>query len=424
MNIFHLIALLVVFAATFSYLNTRFLRVPATIGLFVSGTLFSVVILILGKFYPEILAYDRQLLEQIDFSEFLLEGILSFLLFAGAINLDPDELRAQRGPILLSAFGATLLSATLVGGITYFVLSLLGTPIPFLHALIFGALISPTDPVATLGILEHTSISESLKTKIAGESLFNDGLGYVAFLILTRIASPVAGAEAVTGWSIGLLFVQEVFGALIIGYVLGKLVSYALSTIDNYQTEVLITLAMVLGGYALANAFHISGPLTVVIGGILLVRGVRERGGVSDVTQDYLVKFWELVDELLNAVLFLLIGLFILQVEFHSYILIAGLIAIPVVVLSRFVSLKLLIASVRRRYPFERHAATIMTWGGLRGGISIALALSLAPEISKDLILGITYIVVLFSIVVQGLTLQGLVKRLQDETHEPPPPTA
>ncbi|WP_157974353.1 cation:proton antiporter [Lewinella sp. IMCC34183] len=420
MDIFHLFAILVVFTAVFSYLNTRFLQIPATIGLFVAGTLFSVVVLIVGHFYPEVIAYDRQVLEQIDFSEFLLEGILSFLLFAGAINLDPEELKAQRGPILLSAFGATLLSATLVGGLTYYVLQLLGTPIPFLHALIFGALISPTDPVATLGILEHTSISESLKTKIAGESLFNDGLGYVAFLILTRIAVPVPGAEEITAWSVGLIFVQEVFGAVVLGYLLGKMVSFALSTIDNYQTEVLITLAMVLGGYTLANSLHISGPLTVVIGGIALVRGVDDRQAVSDTTQDYLVKFWELVDELLNAVLFLLIGLFILQVEFHWFIFVAGIIAIPIVVLSRFVSLKLLIESVKRRFPFERHAATIMTWGGLRGGISIALALSLAPEISKDLILGITYIVVLFSIVVQGLTLQGLVKKLEDETHETP----
>ena len=413
MSIFTLITVLVVVAAIFDYLNVRFLKIPATIGLFIAGMVFSLAVLIIGKFYPDVLAYDLSVLDQIDFSDLLLEGILSFLLFAGAINLDPEELRAQKWPILASAFGATLVSATLVGGLTYLVLDLLGSPIPLLHALIFGALISPTDPVATLGILETTNLPASLKIKIAGESLFNDGLGYVVFLILTHLAVPEPGEEAVTFSSVALLFVIEVFGALVLGYLLGRLVSYMLGTIDHYQTEVLITLAMVIGGYTLANALHISGPLTVVVGGIMLVRGVREYGGVSDITQDYLVKFWELVDELLNAVLFLLIGLFILQVEFTTAILVTGLLAIVIVVVSRYLSLTLLVQSLKRRFHFEPHAALIMTWGGLRGGISIALALSLAPEISKDLILGITYIVVLFSIVVQGLTLQGVVKRLQ-----------
>ncbi|WP_116106985.1 cation:proton antiporter [Lewinella sp. IMCC34191] len=413
MSIFHLITILVVVAAVFDYLNTRFFKIPATIGLFIVGMIFSLGVLVVGKFNPGILAYDRNLLSQIDFSEVLLDGILSFLLFAGAINLDPEELRAQKWPVLISAFGATLVSASLVGGLTYFALDLLGSPIPLLHALIFGALISPTDPVATLGILEHTNLPESLKVKIAGESLFNDGLGYVVFLILTNIAMPSGDHAEVTVASVALLFVQEVFGALILGYLLGRLVSYMLATIDHYQTEVLITLAMVVGGYTLANTLHISGPLTVVVGGIMLVRGVQHRGGVSDITQDYLVKFWELVDELLNAVLFLLVGLFIVQVEFTTAIVITGVLAILIVVLSRYASLSLLVASLKHRFHFEENAAVIMTWGGLRGGISIALALSLAPEISKDLILGITYIVVFFSIVVQGLTLQGLVKRLQ-----------
>ncbi len=301
----------------------------------------------------------------------------------------------------------------MVGSGIYYILQFLGSPIAFLHALIFGALISPTDPVAILGILTKTSIAKSLKIKITGESLFNDGVGYVVFLSLTNIAMQGNGQPQISFGTVGLLFIREVGGAVLLGFLLGKTTAFALSKINQYETEVLLTLAMVMGGYAVAGWIGASGPISMVVGGIFIAKCLNGENAMSETTKDYVQKFWELIDVLLNAILFLLIGLKILQVEFDKIILYTGVLAILLVLVSRYFSLTILIQSMKKWVFFESKGTLIMTWGGLKGGISIAMAISLSEHISKNIFIGITYIVVLFSILVQGLTLERLIRKIR-----------
>ena len=411
MSLFDLISILIVVASAFAYFNARLLKLPDTVGLFLIGTLFSLSLLLLGNYYPNVLNYERHILDQIDFQKFLMDGILSLLLFAGAIKLDLDQLRSQRWPIIIFATAGTIITTFLVGFTLYYILGLINLPIPLTHALIFGALISPTDPVAILGVLKKTSIAKSLEIKISGESLFNDGVGYVLFLSLTNIAMQQGGGADISYTEIGLTFLKEVGGAVVFGYLLGRITAGALLKIDEYQTQVLITLAMVMGGYTLAGKLGVSGPITMFVGGIMIVRSLGGENGLSSETKDYVKKFWELMDGLMNAILFLLIGLKILDVEINKAILTTGCISIVLVILSRFLSLKILMSTMRRWIPFESKAAMIMTWGGLRGGISIAMAISLSEGLSKDFFIGITYIMVLFSILVQSLSLEWAVKK-------------
>lgn len=410
MDLLGIISILIALSAVFGYLNVRFLKLPVTIGLMVISILFSVGVLIVGRFVPELLAMEREWVSQIDFQRVLLEGMLSFLLFAGALHVDFTQLKQQRGPIVLFATLGVLTSTFLIGGLLYGLLILFSAGIPFIYCLLFGALISPTDPIAVLGILKKAGVPKKLETKIVGESLFNDGVGVVVFLTIFGIAR--AGAGHIDAGEIALLFVEEVGGGVVLGLLLGYIAYQLMRTIDDYEVEVMITLAIVMGGYGLASYLHFSGPLAMVVAGLMVGHERFRTSTMSNITETYVDKFWELMDVLFNAVLFVLIGLEITILNFEGPYVLIGLLCIPLVLLSRFTALALPIELFRRRLEFVPRTNWIMTWGGLRGGISIALALSLSADMPRDLILTITYVVVVFSIIVQGLTIEKMVKRL------------
>lgn len=410
MDLFTLVTIVIVLSAIFGYINVRFLKLPVTIGLMVVSILFSLLMLAVGYYNPALLEMEEQLVLQIDFQKVLLEGMLSFLLFAGALHVNFNQLKTQRWPIILFATIGVVTSTFLVAGLTYGVLHLLGLGIAFIYCLLFGALISPTDPIAVLGILKKAGVPKKLETKIVGESLFNDGIGVVVFLTIYQIAS--AGLGHIHASEIGLLFLEEVGGGILLGLILGFIAFRLMRAIDNYEVEVMITLAIVMGGYLLANYLHFSGPLAMVVAGLMVGHERFRTTTMSDITERYVDKFWELMDVLFNAVLFVLIGLNIILLRFEGTFVLAGLLAIPIVLLARYAALALPIAFFRKRLEFVPNTNLIMTWGGLRGGISIALALSLGVEMEKELLVTMTYVVVVFSIVVQGLTVERVVKKL------------
>lgn len=409
MDILNIVTLLTVLAATFGYLNARFLKLPDTIGLMIIAIVFSTVTIMVGSIFPDILQFEKELVAQIDFKEVLLDGFLSILLFAGALHTDLDSLKAMRGPIMMFATLGVLVSTFLVGGMMFAGFQLLGLEVPFIHCLLFGALISPTDPIAVLGVLKKAGVSKILEIKIVGESLFNDGIGVVIFLTIFSIAHLGSGEINSTG--IALLFFEEVGGGILLGFGLGYLAYGLMKSIDNYQIEVLITLAIVLGGYWLANYLHFSGPLAMVVAGLMIGHERFRSGGMSEITEVYVDKFWELLDLLLNAILFVLIGLELIIISFDGQYLLAGVLAIPVVLLARYMALFFPIRLFKKRLRLAPQTGIIMTWGGLRGGISIALALSLTSAMSRELLITVCYVVVVFSIVVQGLTVERLAKK-------------
>jgi CPA1 family monovalent cation:H+ antiporter len=373
--------------------------------------LFSLGLIFLGKFIPETRQWATELLTKIDFDETLLHGMLSFLLFAGALHVNINDLTNQYRVITgLATFGV-LTSTFIVGTLTWLIINpLMGIKLSMLYCYLFGALISPTDPIAVLGILKTSGIPSSLKTKIAGESLFNDGIGVVIFLILLSIAT---GGHEIESGHIVLLFIQEALGGAFFGFGTGYLTYYMLKKIDNYQVEVLITLALVTGGYALAEALHFSAPIAIVVAGLLIGNHGRQFA-MSDMTREHLDKFWELIDEVLNAVLFVLIGLEVMVISFSYSILVAGALAVLIVLAARFISVSVPILMLKKFRTFSPNVIKILTWGGLRGGISVALALSLPAGEQRQLILAITYCVVIFSILVQGLTIGKVVSRGSD----------
>lgn len=409
MDIFSIITSLIVLAAIFGYLNVRFLKLPVTIGLMVISILFSLAVLGLGAINPDILEFERSLVQEIDFHEVLFDVMLSFLLFAGALHVDFGQLREQRWPIMLFATFGVLLSTFLVGGLMYGIFQALSLNIDFIYCLLFGALISPTDPIAVLGILKKAGVPKKLETKIVGESLFNDGIGVVVFLTILNIAT-ASGTEIQIS-EIAFLFLEEVGGGILTGVVLGFIAYQLMRTIDHFEVEVMITLALVMGGYLLASQLHFSGPLAMVVAGLMVGHERFRTSTMSETTEHYVDEFWKLLDLLLNAILFVLIGLELVILTFNGQFFLAGLLAIPVTLFSRFVALSLPIRFFQKKLEFVPNTGLIMTWGGLRGGISIALALSLGTKMPVDLIVTMTYIVVVFSIVVQGLTVGGLVKR-------------
>ncbi len=411
MSLLSISAVLISLAALFGYINVRFLKLPLTIGLMAISIAFSLAMLLVGQFFPALLELEVKLISQVDFQRVLMDGMLSFLLFAGALHVDFRQLKAQRWPILLFATLGVLTSTFLVGGLTYGLLNLLDAGLPFIHCLLFGALISPTDPIAVLGILKQAGVPKKLETKIVGESLFNDGIGVVVFITIYQLAQ--AGAGEFEFSKVSLLFLEEVGGGIALGLALGYLAYYLMRTIDNYEAEVLITLAIVMGGYLLASSLHFSGPLAVVVAGLMVGHERFRTSSMSEITETYVDKFWELMDVLFNALLFVLIGMEILILPFENTYLIAGLIAIPLVLPARSAALFLPIELFRKRLEFVPNTNLIMTWSGLRGGISIALALSLADNLSRTPILTMAYTVVAFSILVQGLTVGKLVQRLQ-----------
>ncbi len=409
MSIFNIITILIILSAVFAFINTRILKLPFTIGLMIIAIVFTVGITILGSFNHYILDEARLMIQSVDFETALLDIMLSFLLFAGALHTKLDALKRQKGPIALFATIGIVLSTFLIGAMMYYLFMAFSYPIDFIYCLLFGALISPTDPIAVLGILKEANAPKKLETKIVGESLFNDGVGVVVFIVIFKVAEQ--GLDSMSIGDVGLLFVTEVAGGLILGLLAGWIAFQSMKVIDNYETEVIITLALVMGISAIAHYLHVSGPLGVVVAGIFLGNKAPTIAW-SENTHTYVEKFWELIDVLLNAVLFVLIGLELLVVSMNGKYLLFGLLAIPIALLARFIALSGPIAFFKNRLDFIPKTNLIMTWGGIRGGISIALVLSLAPQMNRELFLTITYVIVVFSIIAQGLTIGPLVKRV------------
>ncbi len=410
MNIFEIATALVFLSAMFGYINSRYLKLPTTIGMMLVSIGFTISMFALSYLDDRILEAERELIASIDFSTLLMDGMLSFMLFAGALHTDFAKLRDHFGSIISFATLGTLTSTFLVGMATYGLLPLLGFDVPILLCMLFGALISPTDPIAVLGILRQAKAPEDIEINIVGESLFNDGVGVVIFMTLYEVVS--IGAADVTFGDIMMLFAKEVFGGLALGAALGYTAFYFMKRIDDYEVEIIITLAVVMVGTYIAQHFHLSAPLTMVTAGLLIGTDQVRSQAMSQRTERYVDMFWELIDMLLNTILFVLIGMEILVLVFSWSYVAAGLIAIPVVLLCRYISLWLPIEYFKKSLGFDNRTIKIMTWGGLRGGISIALALSLSGDMQRDLFLMMTYIIVVFSIVVQGLTVGNLVKQL------------
>ncbi|MCB1915320.1 MAG: sodium:proton antiporter [Rhodocyclaceae bacterium] len=409
-SLFELIGLLIALSALFGFLNTRFLRLPDVIGITAVGLLFSVLLLLAGGAVPELTATAAALIEHIDFPEVVFHGMLSALLFAGSLHVNLANLRAERLPIIALATVGVLASTFLVGGIAYGLSSLAGVGLSPIHCLLFGALISPTDPIAVLGILKLVGASKKLESRITGESLFNDGTGVVVFMVLLGLAT--GEGEASAGGILGM-FALEAGGGILFGLAIGALALAMLRRIDSYAVEIMLTLAIVTAGYSLAESLHLSAPLYVVAAG-LVIGNLGPGKALSERTQAHLFPFWQLVDEILNLLLFGLIGLELLALAFQPVHLIAGIVMVPMVLLARWISVGVPMRTMQRMLPErdQAHTISVMTWGGLRGGISIALALSLPTGAEKELIVWATYVVVLFSILVQATTLAPLMRRL------------
>ncbi len=404
---FDVAVICLVLTALLSYLNHRFIGLPTTIGvmgiaLLLSFTLFGLEKLGFGALHD----YEVSLLASVDFSELLMQGMLSLLLFAGALHVDLSELKTYRWQIGILAVFGTLASTLLVGFGLWAILPYLGIALPLSYCLIFGALISPTDPIAVMGILKSAGAPKSLEVVIAGESLFNDGIGVVVF---TLILAMVTSGETPTLAHGAMLLLEEGGGGVLFGLVLGYVTYRMLKSIDSYQEEVLLTLAAVLGGYALASRLHVSGPLAMVVAGLIIGNHGRALA-MSNRTREHLDMFWELLDSILNAVLFVLIGLEVILIQFSFNLTLAGAVVIAVTLAARLLSVGVPIGLLRRVFGLPKGALKVLTWGGLRGGISVALALSLPSGPERDLVLALTYAVVVFSILVQGLSIGKLVR--------------
>jgi Na+:H+ antiporter len=411
-GIYTIFTLLIVCTATFGYINHRFIKLPATIGIMIISLICSIILVVTGNIIPSVSKQVIAVIESIDFENLLMEILLSFLLFAGAIHINVTKLKKEAASIITFATAGVILSTVITGLLIYFVFKIFDFQIDLIYCLLFGALISPTDPIAVMGILKNARIPDRLQTKIAGESLFNDGVGVVIFLSILEVAK--MGVENLSLSQIGWLFLKEAGGGIAWGWMLGYFAFLLLRSIDNYKVEVLITLAIVMGGYVFANMIHISGPLAMVVAGIMVGNKGKELA-MSDMTRDYVGKFWELIDEILNAILFMLIGFEMLVITYHAKLMWIGLLAIVIVLLARLVSVSIPIFFLSFKRTFEQNTIAILTWGGLRGGISVALALSLPKHMFREEFVTITYIVVIFSIIVQGLTIGKVARKLAKE---------
>ena len=409
MEVYNIITILVVLAAFFGYINHRFIKLPDSIGIMLLSLFASLFTIGLGLIFPDFFFKIIDAMKTVDFQEVVLKIMLSFLLFAAAIQIDEKKLKNERASIIAFSTIGVLISTLIIGFAFYFVTHLFGLSVNLLYCLLFGALISPTDPIAVVGILKKAKIPASLETKISGESLFNDGAGVVLFITFYQIAQ--IGYDNMSVWNIIWIFLRETGGGLLLGWLLGQLGYYVIKSIDNYVVELMTTLALVMGGYLFAEIITVSGPLAMVIAGI--ITGNKSVNVVSDKTRDYIAKFWELIDAVMNSILFLLIGFEMLIIPFNMTLLLLGCIGIVVVLFARNISVRLPILVLNKRKPFENNAVSILTWGALRGGISVALALSVPKYMYGEMFVSITYIIVLFSIVVQGLTIGKYAKKLQ-----------
>ncbi len=412
-SMFTIAAIVLTLAAAFGYLNHRWLKMPQSIGLVVIALLASLGVIALDALLPQANFQEtvRALLAQIDFHEALMKGMLSFLLFAGALHVDLGDLASRRWAIGSMATAGILISTFLVGFAVYFVAGALGVGIPLPYCLVFGALISPTDPVAVLGILKTIHVPKKLEAMIAGESLFNDGVGVVVFTIMAAVAAGAAGGgeEALTAADVGKLFATEALGGAALGLAAGWIAYRAMKTIDEHNLEVIITLSLVMMTYTVASAIHVSGPIAVVVAG-LLIGNHGTQFAMSENTRDHIQKFWSLLDEILNAALFLIIGFEVIALTFTGGIAWLMIAAVPIVLAARFIAVAVPIGLLGLRRAYTRGAIPLLTWGGLRGGISVALALSLPESPVKNTLLAVTYGVVIFSIIVQGLTVKYVVR--------------
>lgn len=396
--------------ALLSYVNHRFIGLPTTIGVMVISIILSIVAIFLGFLgFDQLIDYEVSLLDQLDFTEVLLDGMLSMLLFAGALHVNIGDLKRYKLPIGILACIGTVVSAVLIATALYFMLPVLGFGLPFIWCLLFGALISPTDPIAVMGILASAGAPKSIETVIAGESLFNDGIGVVIFVLLLGILS---SGDIPTANYVAHTLAVEAGGGIVFGIVLGAILYYLIKSIDSYQEEVLLTLAGVLGGYALASHWHLSGPLAMVMVGLMVGNRGRELA-MSDKTRHYIDLFWELIDEILNAILFVLIGLEVVMIAYSGNLFIAGGLTIIIALLARLIVVGMTTKTFSHQLNLPIGAWKVLTWGGLRGGISVALVLQLPTGSERDILLALTYAVVVFSILVQGLSIGKVAKMIQ-----------
>lgn len=411
MSLFALLSVLVTLAAIFSLISTRWLRLPTTVGVMILSILTSGILMFLGRTSPHLNAVVATTMQRIDFAQVVLHGMLAFLLFAGSLNLNVQHLVSEKLPVfVLSVFG-TLISTAIVAGLLMLIFLMLHLPGTWTTCLLFGSLISPTDPIAVLEMLRRVGVPLRLETQLTGESLFNDGIGAVLFLTFlgasTQPAKPHLGAFL-------LLLLIKAGGGIVLGVALGYLTYRCLRLLDSYRVEVLLTIALAMGGYALADALRVSAPLEAVTAG-LLVGGRARRFAMSAVTRDNVDTFWELTDDILNVVLFLLLGLELLAMSWSRYYIYVGLLAVPAVLIARFASVSACSGILHSCGRQLRGGLAVLTWGGLRGGLAIALALSLNPGPSRDMLLFITYLIVVFSIVVQGLTMERFLRAFLGE---------
>jgi len=409
MELYNTFSIIIVLAAIFGFVNFKFLKLPNTIGVMLISIIVSLAAVMIGWWKPSIFETTIHLIQTVDFNTILMKIMLSFLLFAGAIHININDLRKESKAVLTFSTAGVLISTFAVGGLLYATTRIFSLPVDFIYCLLFGALISPTDPIAVLAILKEANIPKSLEVKISGESLFNDGVAVVVFTSIYEIIT--AGLENLSAGAILLLFLREACGGVLFGVLLGYAGFAMLRAIDNYKVEVMITLAVVMGGYMLADRLHVSGPLAMVSAGIITGNKGRKLG-MSNTTRDYIDKFWEMTDEVLNAILFLLIGMEMLVVKFTPVYIWLGAITVGIVLLARYLSVIIPISFLRINTVFERNAVTILTWGGLRGGISVAMALSMPRSMFGEMFVTITYVVVIFSIIVQGLTIGKIARKL------------
>ncbi len=416
MELYYSFSVLIVLASLFAYINYRVLKLPSTIGIMVIAIIVSVTLVASGdNFLPKTTTHLTELVHSFDFTEVLMGAMLNFLLFAGGIHVNIKDLKEQFGPVVIFSTVGVIISTFAVGFGTYYLLPLAGVQMPLIYCMVFGALISPTDPVAVLSILKQANVSKSLETKVAGESLFNDGMAVVVFTVVLQLA--IGTDIDLNVENIGLLLLREAGGGLLLGVLLGYSASRALRVVDDYIISVLITLSVVMGGYLIAHEMHISAPLAMVAAG-LFMGNFSESFQMKSETQDYLIKFWELIDEIMNAVLFLFIGFELLLIKDLNEYLVAGGICILIVLLARWVAIFIPTKFMAFKYRFSPQTVKVLVWGGIRGGVSIALALSIPVNEYSQIIISITYCVVVFSIIVQGLTIAKVANPKKIATEE------